>query len=151
MRFDRVFLLAVIGCQSQSASTSAVELIPTEKTENVAGLVAPEVARAAKDGKKLVVYVGAVWCEPCTKFHDAAAKGELDAGFGDVRFIMFDLDRDQKALDRAGYSSEMVPLFAIPKPDGTASGKKIEGSIKGDGAVTNISPRLRKLVDEPPS
>ena len=45
-----------------------------------------------------------------------------------------------------GYASEMIPLFALPAADGKASGKAIQGSIKGDGAVGNLVPRLIELL-----
>ena len=53
-------------------------------------------------------------------------------------------DRDRLAT--AGYVSQYIPLFAMPGPDGRASDKKFEGSVKGDGAVANIAPRLRALL-----
>jgi hypothetical protein len=64
-----------------------------------------------------------------------------------VTFLALDADRAAEALERDNYRSELIPLFAIPKDDGTASGRQIEGSIKGDGAVGQIAPRLRALVD----
>ena len=79
-------------------------------------------------------------------FHKAAESGQLDAEFGKLRLLVFDLDRDGDALAKANYKSELIPLFALPNPDGTSSGKQIEGSIKGDGAVAQISPRLHELV-----
>jgi hypothetical protein len=111
--------------------------------------IAAELARTTADHKHLLVYVGASWCEPCAHFHDAALAGKLDATFGDVRMLVFDADRDNDALDHAGYKYQLIPLFAIPRADGAASGKQIEGSIKGVDAVAEISPRLRALVDEP--
>lgn len=72
--------------------------------------------------------------------------GQLDAELGGLRLLELDHDRHLDALHRAGYRSELIPLFAVPNSDGTASGRKIEGSIKGDGAVANITPRLRGLL-----
>jgi hypothetical protein len=71
----------------------------------------------------------------------------LDDRFGDLRIVAFDADRDDPALDAAGYRSPMLPLFALPNADGRASGKQFAGSIKGDGAVAQIAPNLRALVD----
>ena len=51
------------------------------------------------------------------------------------------------ALQRAGYISTLIPLFAFPNPDGTASERRIEGSIKGPDAVAqNLLPRLKALL-----
>ena len=105
-----------------------------------------EVTRAKADGRDLLVYVGATWCEPCQRFHKAAAAGELDKVFPTLRLIEFDLDRDRERLDKAGYRSRMIPLFAVPSADGTGSGQQIEGSIKGPGAVDEITPKLRGLL-----
>lgn len=123
-----------------------VEIVPAADSADVAAAVQRELARAKDDGRDLIVYVGAKWCEPCERFHDAALAGKLDEAFPKLRLIEFDADRDGEALARAGYASKMIPLFAVPRADGTASGEQIEGSVKGEGAVRNISPRLASLV-----
>jgi thiol-disulfide isomerase/thioredoxin len=123
----------------------AVELIEAPGGE-VAPTVQRELARARADGRRLLVYVGARWCEPCRYFHEAAAAGQLDAIFPGLRLVEFDLDRDKDALEKAGYASRMIPLFALPREDGTGSGEQIEGSIKGPGAVAQIRPRLEALL-----
>lgn len=141
------------SCQDAAAPPrhGKLELVeaPPGRNLDVAAFVVPQLARARRDHRHVVVYVGATWCEPCTRFHDAAQRGELDAEFGDVTFLGFDADRAGEALERANYRSELIPLFAIPRDDGTASGQQIEGSIKGEGAVGQIAPRLRGLVDQP--
>lgn len=117
---------------------------PTEG--DVAAVVADATKRATEDGVQLLVYVGASWCEPCTAFHDALVAGELDTALGGIRFLEFDHDRDAGRLQTAGYTSRLIPLFAIPAPDGRASGHQIEGGIKGPGAVAHIMERLVPLV-----
>jgi len=109
------------------------------------GDVAPLVQKDMRRGR-LLVYVGASWCEPCRRFHEAASAGKLDAQLGGLRLLEFDLDRDEARLRAAGYVSQLIPLFAVPGPDGRASGRQIEGSIKGDGAVVQILPRLQALL-----
>ena len=113
---------------------------------DAARVVREERERAKGDGRDLVVYVGAKWCEPCKYFHKAAEHGDLDGEFPDLTLLEFDLDEDRDRLTRAGYVSEFIPLFAMPGPDGRASEKKFEGSVKGEGAVANIAPRLRSLL-----
>jgi thiol-disulfide isomerase/thioredoxin len=153
----RLALLIVAACQGASpsappppgpATAPRVELIDAAGAP-VAPTVARELARARADHRPLLVYVGATWCEPCTRFHAAAAAGELDAAFPGLRLVTFDLDRDADALEAAGYKSELVPLFAEPIADGTASGRLIQGSIKGPGAVAELTPRLRALLAPP--
>ncbi|HEY0251807.1 MAG TPA: hypothetical protein VGC41_09780, partial [Kofleriaceae bacterium] len=80
-----MLVLALAGCQ-QSASNlekpaGKLELIDAPKADDVAPVIAAEVTRANADHKHLVVYLGATWCEPCVKFHAAAARGELDDEF----------------------------------------------------------------------
>jgi len=93
-----------------------------------------------------VVYVGAPWCEPCQRFHHAVEQGQLDATFPDVDLVTFDADRDSERLASAGYVSRLIPLLALPGPDGRASGKQVEGGIKGEGAVAYIAPRLEQML-----
>lgn len=114
-----------------------------------AAFVQSEVARAKSDGRTLLIYVGASWCEPCERFHDASLKGELDAEFGHLRLIAYDRDADEAALASIGCLSRMIPLFAIPTADGKCdTERRIEGAIKGEGAVGFISPKLRALVGD---
>jgi hypothetical protein len=113
---------------------------------DVEPIVREELARAAVDRRRLVVYVGASWCEPCQRFHGAAESGQLDATFSDLTLLEFDLDRDGKRLASAGYTSKYIPLFALPSADGRSSGKQVEGGIKGEGAVAYITPKLLALL-----
>lgn len=140
MRLALLFLLGCPGGQHEVVPRK-VTLVEAPQTDDVAALV-----RAQPTDERLVVYVGASWCEPCTRFHDAAARGELDTQLGGTRFLIFDRDRDAQALDAAGYRSSYIPLFALANPDGTRA-KAIEGGIKGDGAVGQLVPRLRALLD----
>jgi thioredoxin family protein len=109
--------------------------------------VRDEMARAAAERRRVVVYIGAEWCEPCSKFLRAAESGELDSAFGDVTLLRFDSERDRERLQSAGYTSRYIPLFVLPTLEGTSSGKQIEGGIKGDGAVEEIASRLTQLLD----
>jgi thiol:disulfide interchange protein len=123
-----------------------VETLAAPAQGDVQEIARGEVARAKGEGRKLLVYVGAKWCEPCQRFHEAAKAGQLDGTFPGLRLLEFDLDRDQDRLRAAGYTSRLIPLFALPREDGTASGQQIEGSIKGPGAVDQITPRLQQLM-----
>ncbi len=123
-----------------------VEIVPGPNEGSVKAAVQAEVTRAHERGRQLVVYVGAHWCEPCMRFHDAAQAKQLDARFPKLTLLEFDLDRDRERLEEAGYKSRMIPLFMLPNADGSASGEHIEGSVKGDAAVEEISPRLTALL-----
>lgn len=112
------------------------------------GDVAASVMREAASAGTLVVYVGAGWCEPCRAFHEAVQGGRFDGELAGVRFLEYDLDRDRERLAAAGYASRLIPLFALPGPDGRASGRQIEGGIKGPGAAEHVLRRLVPLVAE---
>lgn len=118
-------------------------LIAAPAEGEVAAIVQAELARASG---QLVVYVGATWCDPCKVFHDALVAGQLDRELAGVRFVEFDMDRDKERLADAGYMSRYIPLLAVPGPDGRASGRQIEGAIKGPGAATHILARLVPLL-----
>ncbi len=148
MRAVIVAVLALAGCVKRAPEPQHVELVAAPPGE-VAAVVRGELARARADRRDLLVYEGASWCEPCQRFHRAAAAGQLDRDFPSLRLLEFDADNDSERLAAAGYQSRLIPLFALPLPDGRSSGKQIEGSIKGDGAVAEIAPRLRALIGRP--
>ncbi|UQA60203.1 TlpA family protein disulfide reductase [Polyangium aurulentum] len=155
-------VFALLGCSNESASPTPrpeppaspvagrVEWIVAPDSGDVAQAVGQELARAKGDGRDLLVYVGATWCEPCQRFHQAVDKGELNGIFPRLRVLEFDLDRDRDRLAAAGYASQMIPLFVAPNDDGTASERRIEGSVKGEAAVMNIAGRLRRILSRPP-
>ena len=139
-----IAVLALVACGTKS--TGHLETIEAPSIPTIAPLIAAERESAISEGKQLVVYAGADWCSPCRRFHDAVASGKLDAPFGKLRLIMFDSDRDMAALKRAGYTYTAIPLFAIPGPDGRASGQQIENGPNGDDAVADITARLNGLL-----
>jgi thiol-disulfide isomerase/thioredoxin len=104
-----------------------------------------ELAEAAH--LRVLVYVGASWCEPCQRFHRAVEHGELNGTLNGLRFLEFDQDQDAAALKTAGYVYQYIPVLALPDPDGRNHGKMISGSIKGPKAVQeNLVPRLQALL-----
>ena len=64
------------------------------------------------------------------------------------KLLEFDFDRDAERLQAAGYASKYIPMFALPTPDGAASGRQTEGAIKGEGGVAFIVPRVLALLAE---
>ena len=122
-----------------------VEMVPAAPGD-VPTIVKAALAQAARDHRQLLVYVGATWCEPCRKFHEAASRHALDRDFPGLRLLEFDDDRDGPRLAQAGYVGHYIPMFVKPNADGRSSGRQIEGSVKGDGAVDQIVPRLKGLL-----
>lgn len=114
-------------------------------------VVRTALAEAQRDGRRLLVYVSATWCEPCERFQKALRAGELDAAFPGLTMLKFDHDRDLPRLQEAGYTGNLIPRFVIPGPDGRATARRIEGGTKAaDTVSTSIGPRLRRLLDGAP-
>ncbi|MBM4341751.1 MAG: thioredoxin family protein [Deltaproteobacteria bacterium] len=113
---------------------------------DVANQVRREWARAKTDGRSLLVYVGAKWCEPCRYFHEAVQARRFDGVADGLRLLAYDLDRDKERLEAAGYGSDMIPLLAGTAPDGRGTARKFQGAVKGAEAVDYITPRLQRLL-----
>jgi hypothetical protein len=113
---------------------------------DVDAVVREALTTATAEQRRLVVYVGAVWCEPCQAFHQAVERGELDQALAGVRFMEFDSDHDGARLQAAGYGGRYIPRFVLPQADGRGSEQRMEGGIKGEGAVANLMERLQPLL-----
>lgn len=113
---------------------------------DVADIVAATVATAAASKRRVLVVVGAPWCEPCVRFHDAVAKGAFDDVLAGVDVVEFNMDVDRTRLEAAGYSGRMIPLMVLANADGTASTKHLEGSVKSEAAVADLRGRLSALL-----
>lgn len=105
--------------------TDAISLIRTKRLE------------AKAEGRVLVVYVGATWCEPCKKMKEEIESGRLDARFGKTTFLAFDADKDQDRLGGAGYTFKFVPYVALPGADGRPA-ETAEAKGKGAYAYREI-------------
>ncbi len=108
--------------------------------------VREEMLYAEQDHRRLLVYLGAPWCEPCQRLHRAIMNGELDSYLPPLTILEFDDDRDANRLAAAGYRSRYIPLLAVPGADGRSSGKQMEGGTKGPGAVAQLTPRIQQLL-----
>lgn len=154
-------LTLLAGCEdepspppaSPAEGPSSVDIVaaPAEQ-EPVQQVVRRELARARSEGRDLVVYVGAEWCEPCKHFHDAAAAGKLDETFPTLRLLEFDADRDGARLEAAGCASKLIPLFARPTDEGRCDAERRHmGGVKGDTAVPFLTTRLQAMLAKGPS
>jgi thiol-disulfide isomerase/thioredoxin len=141
--------LAIGGCKDAPPSGAPAlkpEWLTAPADEPVATIMLREADRAAGEGRKVLLYVGASWCEPCQLFHEAVAAGKLDAELGGLRFVAFDLDHDRRRLAMAGCSSDMIPLFARPTAEGRCDATaRVAGAMKGDGAVPYLVGKIREL------
>lgn len=144
-------LVLLGGCQQRSAVTAPHIRFLKAGPGDVAAQAREQALFAADEKRNLLIYVGAPWCEPCQRFREAAQRGELDGLLPPMVLLEFDADVDSVRLKEAGYSSRLIPLMALPGPDGRASGQHMEGSIKGEGAVAQMTPRLQALLRSLPS
>jgi thiol-disulfide isomerase/thioredoxin len=131
------------------AKARGVELV-NAPSGDVADLIRAGRAEAKAHGRKMLVYIGATWCEPCQRFHQAAERGELDDKFPTLSLLVFDLDADRSRLSAALFGPGYVPYFGVPDEQGHGTSNALAGSIKGEGAVDNIAPRLAELVQKAP-
>ncbi|MBC8072021.1 MAG: hypothetical protein IAG13_27105, partial [Deltaproteobacteria bacterium] len=85
-----------------AASTAKPEFVRVTANERTVDALVREAETAAHgEQRRLLVYVGASWCEPCQRFHDAVAQGQLDRELAGIRFLEFDADVDTAALTAA--------------------------------------------------
>lgn len=133
------------AAEGTAATRSRPSFVPAGEGDAEA-VVRQALDAAAAERDRVVVYVGASWCEPCEAFHHAVERGELDDALAGVRFVEFDSDRDGGRLQAAGYGGRLIPRFVVPEADGRGSEQRMEGGIKGDGAVEHIMARLRPLL-----
>jgi hypothetical protein len=144
-----LFALLSTACQRPGPGAPRsrhVELLPAGSGA-VDVVVRSALADARREGRNLIVYVSAVWCQPCERFQEAVRAGRLDASFPDLRLLLFDHDRDGERLAAAGYDGRLIPRFVVPGADGRGTGRRIEGGTKSDDTVsTFIAPRLAQLL-----
>ncbi|HEY6729159.1 MAG TPA: thioredoxin family protein, partial [Polyangiaceae bacterium] len=116
------FGVAVVACRTRErtrpAPPNASAVAPASgrpyfvkapaRLETAQPFLKEQMSSARAAGERVLVYVGASWCEPCERFHDAVEAGELDAMLAGTRFVEFDADRHTEALGAAGYAFRMI-------------------------------------------
>lgn len=123
----------------------AVRSMPAGVTDGAAWVKA-QTEELGRAGRPALVYVGAEWCEPCKRFKAAAAAGQLDADLPGLVLLELDHGRDEAALAAMGCTSTMIPLLAVPDAEGRCTDRRLEGAIKGEGAVAWMTPKVQALL-----
>ncbi|MER2559237.1 MAG: hypothetical protein ABTQ32_00865 [Myxococcaceae bacterium] len=141
----------LVACKQQPPAptidpTATVRFITPPMDGPVSAILASQLERSKTEHRRVLLYAGAPWCEPCRIFHEAVDRGELTGKVGALDLVAFDAQADAERMLLSGYESQFIPVFALPGPDGKATGKHIEGSVKGPGAVDDIVPRLKTLL-----
>jgi len=148
-----VFIVASVACTKPQPTAPAIDPNATVRFVTapmdgvVSTIMAAQLERSKTEHRRVLLYAGAPWCEPCRFFHEAVDRGELTGTLGAVDLVAFDAQADAERMLLSGYESQFIPLFALPNPDGKASGRHIEGSTKGPSAVgDDLVPRLKALL-----
>jgi thiol-disulfide isomerase/thioredoxin len=111
---------------------------------DVLSIVRAQRVKAIEEKRVFVVYVGADWCPPCKRFHEAIERGELDQKLAKYTIMRFDLDRDGQRLLAAGYGSRFIPFFVLPGPDGKKSQSFEVKILKKEEAMREVMDGLLK-------
>ena len=97
---------------------TALRVVVASPDTDALSLVRTERLKAKAEGRVLVVYAGATWCEPCKRFKEEVHAGHLDDKLPKMTLLAFDADRDTDRLAAAGYRFSFIPFVALPGADG---------------------------------
>jgi thiol:disulfide interchange protein len=110
--------VAPIAPVADAARETGVRIGVAGQDSDALSVVRTERLRAKAEGRVLVVYAGAAWCEPCKRFKHAIQTGALDDKLAKTTLLVFDADRDTERLASAGYKFQFIPFVGLPGADG---------------------------------
>lgn len=134
----------VVSAPSVSAAPTTekkVRVTTAPADGDAASLIRTQRLAAKNEGRVLVVYVSASWCDPCQAMKHELASGHLDEKLSKTTLLAFDADRDGDRLAAAGYTFQFIPYVALPGPDGKPT-ESAQASGKGRDAWREL---LKKL------
>lgn len=99
-------------------AVAAIRLFDAPEEGDLFATIRAARLRASESDRVLVVYVGASWCPPCKRFHDAIKSHSLDDKLAGFDFLYLDMDVVKDKIVETGYASKYIPFFALPKADG---------------------------------
>jgi thiol-disulfide isomerase/thioredoxin len=120
---------------------TGVRVVLASQDTDALTLVRTERLKAKAEGRVLVVYAGATWCEPCKRFKEEVHTGRLDGQLPRVTLLAFDADRDTDRLGAAGYKFSFIPFVALPGADGHPTDTQ-EARGKGSNAWRELIAKL---------
>lgn len=124
-----------------SASRGKLQVLVATADSDALSAIRTERLKAKAEGRVLVVYVSATWCEPCKRLKEEIAAGRLDERLGKTTLLAFDADKDVDRLRSAGYSFAFVPFVALPGADGHPADTQ-EATGKGGSAWRELLDKL---------
>lgn len=122
-------------------SATGVRVVVAPQDADALSVVRTERLRAKAEGRVLVVYAGAGWCEPCKRFKSAIQTGSLDDKLAKTTLLVFDADRDTDRLAAAGYTFQYIPYVAVPGADGHPT-DSLEARVKGSESWRELIAKL---------
>lgn len=126
-----------------SARDRGVRVLPASEESDALSLIRTERLKAKAEGRVLVVYASAAWCEPCRKLKEEIHAGRLDDKLAKVTLLAFDADKDTDRLASAGYKFQFIPYVALPGADGHPA-ESLEARGKGGGAWRELVGKLEE-------
>ena len=126
---------------AHDAHGAGVRVVMASPDADALSLVRTERLRAKAEGRVLIVYAGAGWCEPCKRFKNAVQSGSLDDKLAKTTLLVFDADRDTDRLGAAGYKFQFIPYVAMPGADG-APADSAEARAKGSESWRELIAKL---------
>lgn len=133
--------MAPSSAAPEAARTTGVRIVSASADTDAISLVRTERLKAKAEGRVLVVYAGATWCEPCKRFKEEVHTGHLDEKLPRVTLLAFDADRDTDRLAAAGYRFSFIPFVALPGADGHPSDTQ-EARGKGSNSWRELIAKL---------
>ena len=109
---------ATAAGEPKPRTDAGVRIVTAGQDSDALSVVRTERLRAKAEGRILVVYAGAGWCEPCKRFKHAVETGALDDTLAKTTLLVFDADRDTERLLSAGYKFQFIPYVGLPGADG---------------------------------
>lgn len=130
-----------IPTSTDGGRESGVRVVVAGQDSDALSVVRTERLRAKAEGRVLVVYAGAGWCEPCKRFKHAIQTGALDDKLSKTTLLVFDADRDTERLASAGYKFQYIPYVGLPGADGQPT-DTAEARGKGSEAWRELVAKL---------
>lgn len=134
-------VVTATGSTSPPKVGDKIRVIGAAQDSDALSLIRTERLRAKAEGRVLVVYVSATWCEPCKKLKEEIDAGRLDDRYGKTTLLAFDADKDIDRLGSAGYTFKFVPYVALPGADGRPAETQ-EATGKGANAWRELLGKL---------
>jgi hypothetical protein len=126
---------------TEAPRDNGIKIVMAGQETDALSLVRTERLKAKAEGRVLVVYAGAGWCEPCKRFKNAVQTGALDEKLAKTTLLVFDADRDTDRLASAGYKFSFIPYVALPGTDGHPS-DTAEAKSKGSESWRELISKL---------